>query len=535
MEAIATKQRTESSYRMAGLLTQKDPLGVSTMSGSVTSNQPTQAAFLPANPSSAQTSIRSSNLPAQTVADVKTALFSRVGRRYGTAPPPRTPDGKNPIGRDGKRMLCRGCGSDSHFIARCDRQDKAKLVAFAAELLGDDVISLSMEDVLDTIQELPDDLWQVCFSKIDKDNVGSENEAPKQVMFATDVDVVLDELVPKEVMMTKLVDSAAVHEFIGEKSMTSMDSTTVLELQEPVTQFQRSRDDLELLYYPRSDSFCRRPTPRTKGLTRIIPSSTFVSSNASLNTKQTWFEGIMLDNGASGTPSGLLAYLRYCNFIGIEPTLRHSNRRFVGRGQGVVPSLGVATVRMPLGTSHFIDFETDVVAQDVPLMFGLDQHRKHHCSSDEYHNTFTHHPSGVSVPLVYKKVHLYVEWPVSQVLFTRSELRKLHERFGHPTSKALIALSLLKRVRPEQFGEDTKKTLQDLVSRCKACQTFAQKPYVFKVSMPVDDIVFNHEIEVDLFWIEGQAALHIIDRGTRYSVAKFLESQTAEYLWNIII
>lgn len=53
--------------------------------------------------------------------------------------------------------------------------------------------------------------------------------------------------------------------------------------------------------------------------------------------------------------------------------------------------------------------------------------------------------------------------------------------------------------------------------------------------MPSDDIVFNNEIEVDLFWIEGEAALHIIDRGTCYSVAKFLKHQTSEYLWNVII
>lgn len=39
--------------------------------------------------------------------DVKSALFSRVCGHFGTAPPSSTPDGKNPIERDVKRMLCR--------------------------------------------------------------------------------------------------------------------------------------------------------------------------------------------------------------------------------------------------------------------------------------------------------------------------------------------------------------------------------------------------------------------------------------------
>lgn len=71
--------------------------------------------------------------------------------------------------------------------------------------------------------------------------------------------------------------------------------------------------------------------------------------------------------------------------------------------------------------------------------------------------------------------------------------------------------------------------------RCDACQTFAAKPYTFKASMPADDFLFNHEVEMDLFWVEGSAALHIIDRGTRYSVVKFLHSQSAEAIWNILI
>ncbi len=33
------------------------------------------------------------------------------------------------------------------------------------------------------------------------------------------------------------------------------------------------------------------------------------------------------------------------------------------------------------------------------------------------------------------------------------------------------------------------------------------------VSLPMDNITFNHEIEVDVMFIDGGAVLHIIDRG----------------------
>ncbi len=53
-----------------------------------------------------------------------------------------------------------------------------------------------------------------------------------------------------------------------------------------------------------------------------------------------------------------------------------------------------------------------------------------------------------------------------------------------------------------------------------------ERSFDFRVSLPMDDIVFNHEIEVDVMWIDGDPVLHIIDRGTRYSVAKFMANQT---------
>ena len=35
-------------------------------------------------------------------------------------------------------------------------------------------------------------------------------------------------------------------------------------------------------------------------------------------------------------------------------------------------------------------------------------------------------------------------------------------------------------------------------------------------------------------WIEGAAVLHIIDKGTRYWVAKFLQNDTSEHVWKVL-
>ena len=91
---------------------------------------------------------------------------------------------------------------------------------------------------------------------------------------------------------------------------------------------------------------------------------------------------------------------------------------------------------MPPGVASFLEFETGIVQQvadqdqtskvhleDVPLMFSVDRHRRHGFRSDEYQNTFNHHLMNTTIPVKFKKGHLYVEWPTAEVLFARMDLR----------------------------------------------------------------------------------------------------------------
>ncbi len=68
-------------------------------------------------------------------------------------------------------------------------------------------------------------------------------------------------------------------------------------------------------------------------------------------------------------------------------------------------------------------------------------------------------------------------------------------------------------------------------------QRMAPKPSVFQVTMP-DKIFFNREIYLDLMWIEKRPhppVLHIVDRGTHFSAATFLKSESAVDLWNAFV
>ena len=172
-------------------------------------------------------------------------------------------------------------------------------------------------------------------------------------------------------------------------------------------------------------------------------------------------------------------------------------------------------------------------------MFGLEHHKYHRCSTDEVEDTFALRPTNTTVPLTFREDaqgqggHLFLQWPVSEFFYTESEHKKVHHAFGHPSSKSL--LRLLKKASYKKLDRSVRARLEEISKKCKTCQTWNSEPPLFRVSMPTYKITFNYEIEVDLVWLDGDPVLHIIDRQTRYSVAKFMAAETAEYTWELIM
>ena len=153
---------------------------------------------------------------------------------------------------------------------------------------------------------------------------------------------------------------------------------------------------------------------------------------------------------------------------------------------------------------------------------------------------FTHHPSGTAIHIIFQTQsngtggRFYIKWNITSVSYTKLELKKLHKQFGHPANKALVRL--LDKANPASVNEEVKESLKEIVRKCKPCQTFTPRSTQYRVALPMHEIVFNHEIEVDVMWVDSEPILHLITRVTRYSVCKYITcSQTAENLWNMIL
>ena len=117
--------------------------------------------------------------------------------------------------------------------------------------------------------------------------------------------------------------------------------------------------------------------------------------------------------------------------------------------------------------------------------------------------------------------HMFLMWP-EHILFTTAELTRMHKHFYHPSANKLF--NLLKRAVPEEATSETLRVLKEISGRCDPFQRMGTKPITFQVAMP-DDIVFNHQLALDLMWIESSALLHVVDTHTHFSAAQFLDGQ----------
>ena len=90
----------------------------------------------------------------------------------------------------------------------------------------------------------------------------------------------------------------------------------------------------------------------------------------------------MIDNGGAKSPAGIQAFIQYCAHTGTIRTITKSNRSFRGIGNGMNRSLGITSIRMPIGDTLTLEFNVELVDQDVPIKFGLEHRKLHKCSTD---------------------------------------------------------------------------------------------------------------------------------------------------------
>lgn len=104
--------------------------------------------------------------------------------------------------------------------------------------------------------------------------------------------------------------------------------------------------------------------------------------------------------------------------------------------------------------------------------------------------------------------------------------------FMNPFSSKLF--SLLLRAYPSEVKGNTLEILNDINKPCQICQTYSSAPLSFSVRFP-DETVFYKRITNHLIYLESDPVLHIVDKGTHFSPAKFIFSASSANIWETFV
>ncbi len=239
------------------------------------------------------------------------------------------------------------------------------------------------------------------------------------------------------------------------------------------------------------------------------------------------FGGAVIDTGAARSCIGLRQARAYMKRTGNTQMLQTSSFRFKF-GDVIHDSNGVMKIILPTPSGHDIEFETDVVEADVPLLLGYDVLCKHGLNINIRESKIEH--KDWAFPIVHRSGHLWVQW-MAEVHYTKAELLKLHRHFRHPSSEKLFAL--LKRIKPDDLPKSTLSVLKEIQKSCEPCSRIDRRQVRFQVgSVSAEDIVFNREIALDLMKIGERNVLHVIDIGTHFGAAQVLDNVHTASVWD---
>lgn len=240
------------------------------------------------------------------------------------------------------------------------------------------------------------------------------------------------------------------------------------------------------------------------------------------------FHGACFDSGAEVSVIGMEQARAYHKMTGSCMRLTPSTLNFKF-GDFLCKSEGVTNVRVPMPQGGFISFAAHVVCADIPMLVGLDLLRKHQLVLDFEACRITQKRNDWHLPMTFKGGHIFFQWSQREICYTKAELQRLHLHFFHPTAGKLF--QLIKRARPDQATGELHRTITAISKHCSTCRSYSRKPFRFRASIGPDQIVFNHEIAIDLMWLEGNPVLHVVDTHTHFQNATVLRSKRTEDIW----
>ena len=107
----------------------------------------------------------------------------------------------------------------------------------------------------------------------------------------------------------------------------------------------------------------------------------------------------------------------------------------------------------------------------------------------------------------------------------RTELRQLYRRFEHSFVRRLH------QVLQRSDYEVELHVLEHLTKYCEHCQKHERSSDRFSFII-IDNIDFNHNIIVDILYIQNQSMLHLVDETIRFQTKRWLKNIFVNHVWD---
>ena len=202
-------------------------------------------------------------------------------------------------------------------------------------------------------------------------------------------------------------------------------------------------------------------------------------------------------------------------------------------------------VQMPITLgSKKVQFKTDVVEEDLPLLFSRMSMKRANTQLDTSNDTATMLGEKIplmtttsghyAIPICTSKTALESKARVNLMTTVKNRspqeiAHKLHRQFAHPPPERLIKLL----DRSDYKSKEINELIHEESKNCDVCKRYKRPPPRPVVGMPLSTR-FNQTVSMDIKFIKGKPVLHLIDDLTRYSMSSVLANKQAKTVINNI-
>ncbi len=126
----------------------------------------------------------------------------------------------------------------------------------------------------------------------------------------------------------------------------------------------------------------------------------------------------------------------------------------------MIPFLRYTVIGFLVEGYGYFEYTSHIVDDDIQRLLGLKIQPQLRATTVKNDNglDYIEFPILFRLPLTFKRGHLFYEFPANEVLFSETELYKLHRNLGH--SSAETTFKTLERAYPIEKTQDKKKAGQ---------------------------------------------------------------------------